>query len=98
MKLKLLGTSILLAICGWLLLEGWCGERGLVRTKQKIIQYYQCVITVNDAQKKNANLHKEIRRLKDNKFWIEKHAREKLGWVKPGEVIYKFETVKEQKD
>lgn len=95
MKLRHLITIIFLAIIGWLAQEAWLGQRGLIHTRYLIKQYQQVVVTTNTIKDKNENLQKEIKQLKTDKQWIEKQVREKLGWAKPGEVIYKFKTMKE---
>lgn len=38
----------------------------------------------------NLNIRKEIEGLKSNSMAIEKIAREKLNWVKPGETVYQI--------
>ncbi len=93
MKSKQVIAIVILALAGWLLAEGWLGERGLGRVRQLIKQYYQLVAKTDSIQKKNLALQKEIGRLQDDKFWLEKQVREKLGWARPGEVIYKFKTM-----
>ena len=43
-----------------------------------------------ELEKANENLRLEIEALKEDRFYIEKVAREYLGLVKPGEIIYKI--------
>ncbi len=93
MKSKQVTAIVILALAGWLLAGGWLGERGLGRIRQLIKQYYQLVTKTGSIQKKNLALQEEVRRLKDDKFWLEKQVREKLGWARPGDVIYKFKTM-----
>jgi cell division protein FtsB len=44
---------------------------------------------------KNARLRREENDLKTDPNYVEKVAREKLGLVKPGELIYRFEEDKQ---
>lgn len=44
---------------------------------------------IEDYKTSNSELEKEMQMLKGNKEYIEKIAREKLGMVKKGEVVYK---------
>ena len=66
-----------------------------------IIYYFQATTT---DQTKQAELEKEILKLSedskhlDNPELIEKYAREKLGMVKPNEVLIKDEKEKPKKD
>ncbi|NOX97262.1 MAG: septum formation initiator family protein [Nitrospirae bacterium] len=45
---------------------------------------------ISKLEETNKNLQVEIRKLKKDNFYIEKVARETLGLVKPGEIIYKI--------
>ena len=45
-------------------------------------------------EKRNENLKKELHGLKNDPYWIEKVAREKLGWCSSKETVYKFQTRK----
>src|ERR1039457_1299149 len=47
---------------------------------------------INDVQQENAQLRKQIERLKSDPDAIEHEAREKLHYAKPGEVIYSLPT------
>lgn len=50
---------------------------------------------VESEEVKNMRLRREENDLKTNPNYVEKVAREKLGLVKPGELIYKFEEDKQ---
>ena len=43
---------------------------------------------ISDIQQENAQLRKQIERLKSDPDAIEREAREKLHYARPGEVIY----------
>ncbi|HEY1768045.1 MAG TPA: septum formation initiator family protein [Terracidiphilus sp.] len=60
-------------------LSVWQHERSEDRTLQKEIQ---------DLQEENAQMRRQIDRLKSDPDAIEHEAREKLHYAKPGEVIY----------
>ena len=51
-----------------------------------------CRKQINDIQQENAQLRKQIDRLKSDPDAIEHEAREKLHYAKPGEVIYSLPT------
>ena len=52
----------------------------LVRLDEKIIE----------LEETNENLRREIEALQEDRFYLEKVARENLGLVRPGEIIYKI--------
>jgi len=55
--------------------------------KQKIVEYEQ---QIKDLREENAQLVEEIRLLEEDPFYLEKVAREKMGIVRQGEVIYRI--------
>lgn len=42
-------------------------------------------------EKRSYKLKQELNGLKTNPEWIEKVAREKLGWCSPDETVYRFQ-------
>ena len=55
--------------------------------KQKNLEYQQ---QIRELQGKNAKLEKEKRLLETDPAYLEKVAREKMGLIKEGEVVYKI--------
>ena len=55
--------------------------------RQRNEEYEQEII---DLKKKQAQLKEEKRMLEDDPAYLEKVAREKMGLVKEGEVVYKL--------
>lgn len=55
-------------------------NKKLEASKQKVIL----------AQKQNKHFKEELNSLQNDPNWIEKVAREKLGWVNPDETVYRF--------
>lgn len=45
---------------------------------------------IEELAAKNADLREELRKLKDDPEYLEKVAREKMGLVRDGEVIYRI--------
>jgi len=60
-----------------------------MREKRDMIGEYEAQI--KELEKKNAQLKEEMRLLEEDPVYLEKIAREKMGLVKEGEVIYKIE-------
>ncbi|MGA7341050.1 MAG: septum formation initiator family protein [Terracidiphilus sp.] len=82
------GTAIaflLALLVTWHVINGkhglsvWHQERSQDRTLQKQIQ---------DLEQENAQMRQQIEQLKSDPDAIEREAREKLHYAKPGEVIY----------
>jgi len=53
---------------------------------------------ISELESKNALLSAEIARLKSDPFTIEKVAREKYGYLKPGETVYRIVTLPEKSE
>jgi cell division protein FtsB len=62
------------------LLEVWSRQRDLMALAQEI----------GTIERENAKLSQEIQRLRDDMGYLEKMAREELGWVRPGELVIEF--------
>ncbi len=46
--------------------------------------------SIRELEETNKNLRREIEALQEDRFYIEKVARENLGLIKPGEIIYRI--------
>ena len=68
------------------------GNHGLTVWHQKRAEDRQLQKEIKDVQQENAQLRKQIDRLKSDPDAIEHEAREKLHYAKPGEVIYSLPT------
>ena len=53
---------------------------------------------IKDLKKEQVALQEEVKRLKDDPVYLEKVAREKMGLIKDGEVIYKIVPPPEESD
>jgi cell division protein FtsB len=62
------------------MLKVWSAQRQLQNLRSKI----------TELESKNALLSAEIDRLKSDSFAIEKVAREKYGYLKPGDMVYRI--------
>ncbi len=89
-KLYNVWNFIGLAIALLLLLKLLFGKQGVLKIYQ-LSQYYQKTATeIVYLQQKNKELGHKIERLKSVPLQTEKNAREKLGLVRPGDLVYKF--------
>jgi cell division protein FtsB len=64
------------------------GKHGLSVWQQKRAEDRQLQMEIKDLEQENARLRDHIERLKSDPEAIEREAREKLHYARPGEVIY----------
>ncbi|RMF42352.1 MAG: septum formation initiator family protein [Deltaproteobacteria bacterium] len=66
------------------------GDNGVVDMLRRHQQKQQLQAQVNQLQRENEQLRREIKALKSDWRTIEAIARQKLGMVRPDEVVYQF--------
>ena len=64
------------------------GKHGLSVWQQKRVEDRQLQMEIKDLEQESARLRDHIERLKSDPEAIEREAREKLHYARPGEVIY----------
>jgi cell division protein FtsB len=82
------GTVIAVVLAALLMWHVINGNHGLSVWHQSRTQDRELQKQISDIQQENAQLRKQIDRLKSDPDAIERVAREKLHYAKPGEVIY----------
>ena len=92
--LKIAFFFALLILCGYmaLIIVGDKGLRDLNAAKQKL-----SILEAENAvlQQKNVELHRQIKRMKEDPEFVENIAREKLKMIGKDEIVFKFK--KEEK-
>ena len=85
-------AGTVLAISLTLLVTGHAvyGKHGLSVWQQKRTEDRHLQQQIKDLQQENAQMRQQIQRLQSDPDEIEREAREKLHYAKPGEVIYKL--------
>lgn len=68
------------------------GDHGLIHVLHLQTQQRELEQTTFQLQQRNEHLRERIQRLQSDDRYIEKLARERLGLVKPGEIIYRVMT------
>lgn len=68
------------------------GPQGLSSLARMRAESNQLNRSVTELQADNERLQARIQQLESDDRYIEKIARERLGLVKPGEVVYRFDT------
>ena len=64
------------------------GNNGIITYTQLHQNYHEMELRVEELNRENKRLAEEISGLRNDPFIIERIAREDLGMVKPGEVLY----------
>ncbi len=66
------------------------GERGYRDVRRQRAQLSRLRAEVASLTRENARLLEEVRDLRKDPFVVEQIAREKLGYARPGEVVFQF--------
>jgi len=66
------------------------GNRGLLAMSRMQHELERLVREIEIVEQKNATLSHEVQRLRSDLGYIEKIAREELGLVRPGEIVFDF--------
>jgi cell division protein FtsB len=71
-----------------LVINALVGERGLTETLRARKQHQELVTSIERLRAENARLRDEARRLRSDPSTIEALARQELGLIKPGEMLF----------
>jgi cell division protein FtsB len=80
--------GFLLFITAVLVVNGLIGEKGLVETLRTGEERRELVAAIERLRAENAGLRDHARRLREDPAAIESLAREQLGLIRPGEVLF----------
>lgn len=78
----------LASLCVVLLGLAIFGDNGIITYRELKKSYAEMQNKVNALEEENRKLTEEINLLRNDPAYIEKIAREELGMIKPGEVIF----------
>lgn len=67
------------------------GETGLIRYLELRDKRFRLEQEIKDVEMKNARLKSDLQQMKENPFYLEKHAREDFGMAKPDEYIFRYD-------
>ncbi len=68
------------------------GDQGIFRIRKLSRDRVTLEQKVQEVERDNADLRRQLRDMKEGRASYELAAREKLGLVKPGEIVYDFRT------
>jgi cell division protein FtsB len=71
-----------------LIINALVGERGLMETLRARRQHHELVTAIDRLRTENSRLRDEARRLLSDPSTIEALARQDLGLIKPGEILF----------
>jgi len=67
------------------------GDTGFLRYRELGKKKSQISRELGEIEAGNARLRTEVKLLKEDPFYLEKHAREDFGMAKPDEYVFKYE-------
>jgi cell division protein FtsB len=91
-----LARAFLIAVLILIGLVFIAGDVGLVRLWGAQREMKNLSAKITELERRNALLSAEIDRLKSDPFTIEKVAREKYGYLRPGDKVYRIITLPEK--
>jgi cell division protein FtsB len=78
-----------------LIVDALIGEKGLMQSMNARRQYQQLQASLEELRRENAALREEMRRLNEDPGTIESLARQDLGLIRPGEVVFILKDLKD---
>jgi len=90
-KRRLIFLTVAILSLLYLVITFTFGETGLLRYLQLREKKSQLVIEIHGVETQNSLLESDTKRLRENPFYLEKHARENFGMARPDEYVFKYE-------
>lgn len=82
----IVGAFVLLTVCA---LFAVFGSRGVFHLRNLQHQQARAEAVAFQLQERNRGVREHLRRLDTDDAYLEKVVRERLGWIKPGEHVYR---------
>jgi len=77
-----------------LVIDGLIGEKGLLESIRARRQHRELTASIDRLRAENAQLREDVRRLREDPSAIESLAREELGLIRPGELLFILKDIK----
>jgi cell division protein FtsB len=71
-----------------LILDALVGEKGLLETVRASRRHRELTTSIERLRAENTQLREQVRRLREDPSTIESLAREELGLIRPGELLF----------
>ena len=78
-----------------LVIDALIGDKGLTESMNARRQYGELHASLDQIRRENAALREEMRRLKEDPATLESLARQELGLIKPGEIVFILKDLKD---
>jgi len=85
-----LPVGIACALATALIASAVWGHRGLLHLRRLEAQLEELERTASQLQRHNRALRARLHRLRSDPGFLEQVIRERLGWVREGEILYRF--------
>jgi cell division protein FtsB len=79
-----------------LIIDALIGDKGLTESMNARRQYRELQASLDGLRRENAALRKEVQRLNEDPAAIESLARQELGLIKPGEIVFILKDLKDK--
>src|SRR5262245_2981456 len=79
-----------------LVIDALIGDKGLTESMNAHRQYRELQASLDQVRRDNAELAEEIRRLNEDPATIESLARQELGLIRPGEIVFILKDLKDK--
>ena len=79
-----------------LIADALIGDKGLTESMNAQRQYRELQASLEQIRRENATLREEKRRLNEDPATIESLARQELGLIKPGEIVFILKDLKDK--
>ena len=90
-KRRLIFLTVAILSLLYLVITFTFGEAGLLRYLQLGEKKNQLVRELHEVETQNSRVLSDTKRLRENPFYLEKHAREDFGMARPDEYVFKYE-------
>ena len=79
-----------------LIVDALIGDKGLTESMNARHQYQELHASLDRLRQENATLREDMRRLNEDPATIESLARQELGLIKPGEIVFILKDMKDK--
>ncbi len=90
-KRRLIYFTVILLSFFYLIINLIFGDMGLLKYRELNKKKIRLETQVKEIKRENEQLASEIKLLKEDPFYTEKHAREDFGLAKPDEYIFQYD-------
>ena len=87
-KIVVLAGIAVLVLCAF---SAVFGSGGVVQLRRLHAQQRQVEAAAFGLAQRNAHTREHLQRLESDDGYLEKVVRERLGWIKPGEIVYRLD-------